>query len=223
VPYYITFDGGSGAGKGEIVLWLEKYLIEKGKRVTVAKDNELDPLRDYGKMMIPWCQKYGVDPQTFLLPLFVTGGKVAEQKLDSFGESDFILRDRSFITSFAYQPAAGTYTPDQVWELCVDHMGFRIPDVAVIVDADVEVAAVRVKWRKKSDIGLGGQMSGSIEKRRRIRQLFLDLPQVFSNRMPMVVIENSDPFTENPDTLRKHLDRSGQRLLNGLREKGVPV
>lgn len=39
--YYITFDGGSGTGKGTVIKEFENYLTGLGKKVKILRDNEI--------------------------------------------------------------------------------------------------------------------------------------------------------------------------------------
>lgn len=220
--YYITFDDGSGAGKGTIVAWVEQFLKSQNKSIFVLKDNQHDPLRDLGARMIAWCEANRVDRQTFLFPLFVAGGKIVEGKLVGLLQNhDFVLRDRSFVTSLAYQPASGTFTQEQVWSLYIDCMGFRIPDLAIIVDAEVDVALARINRRKQQDIGLGGKMSGDVAKRQRIRELFLSLPERLGTKMSILVLPNNDnlPESENDPAV---IENVGRKVLDNLKTGETP-
>ena len=221
---YITFDGGSGTGKGMVITWFEEHLKKQQKRVVVVKDNRLDPLRDYGAMMLGWCEANGVDRQTFLLPLFVAGGKIVEEKLDELlRQHDFLLRDRSFITSLAYQPASGCFSAEQLWDLFVRHMGFRVPDLAVIVDADINVALERINKRKQQDIGLGGKMSGGLDKRQRIREMFLALPEKLDGQLHALVVQNHDIPVDKPHAVRRHSEKICQQILRSLSSRGISL
>ena len=176
---YITFDGCSGTGKGTIIKALRVFLQERGHSVVIVRDNELDPLRNYSKMMLPWCQEYGIDRNVFLLPLIVVGRALADEKINFHSNPGFILRDRSFISSLGYTPDSA-YTQEQVWEVHTKYTDVRVPDMAVIVDAEVEIAMERESKRKQVDKGLGGKMSGNRENREAIRNNFLKIPEIFS-------------------------------------------
>lgn len=222
MSYYITFDGGSGTGKGTVIRYLAKYLEERGQRVTVLRGNQLDPLRDYGARMIRWCKKHRVNHQTFLLPLFAAGGAIGQKEIqEALSRSDFVIRDRSFVTSLGYEPTAGVFTPMQIWDLYVSYMDFLIPDLAIIIDTDVDVAMSRITQRENTDIGLGGKMSGDREHRERIREQFLALPQIFRAHMNMLVISNNDPYTDDTDELDQRMGKLVEVIVRFLTDKGA--
>lgn len=221
---YITFDGGSGTGKGMLISWLERYLLRKGKRVKVLRDNEIAPLRDHGALMLQWCQENNIDKAVFVFPLFVAGFKITDKVIEAELENyDFVLRDRSFVSSLAYRAAPGDLTQEQIWNLFVDHVKLHVPDVAAIVDSDVDVAMEREALRKQIDKGLGGKMSGSRENRVKIREYFLKLPEIFGDRMGIIVLQNNGKFTADQRVVARRIAVLGKKLLRFMSEKGVKV
>ncbi len=219
--FYITVDGGSGIGKGAIISWLENYLLTERKYVEVVRDNHICELRDEGAQMVGWCKKNGVDPNVFLLPLYVADHARVEYKLiGKLKENDFVLRDRSFVSSLAYRTASGVYTQEQVWDLYVNYANVLVPDLAIIVDADVDLAMDRERRRKKFDIGLGGKMSGDRENRIKIREQFLQIPRNFSGRMDVLIVENNGGYTEDAAVLEKRVGSACEQIVIRLKERG---
>ncbi len=219
---HMSFDGGSGAGKGTVIEWYRGYLSGCGKRTLVLKDNQIDPLRDLSTLMLPWCEQHKVNRNSFALPLFAAGAKLAEIRLtEALKRHDVVLRDRSFVSSLAYTPTSGDYDAEQVWSLYVDHMKIRVPDISVIVDADVDVAMARIEQRKQKDVGLGGKMSGDREHRLGIRKHFLTIPGLFEGRLQALVVENSDPFTDDPAVRQASVEKVGIRIIEFCKERGV--
>ncbi len=221
---YITLDGGSGVGKGAVINWLRDYFVIRGKRVTVLRDNQMDPLRSIGKDMVQWSKENDLNINDFLLPLFAAGYRISDEMLlEALGSYDIVLRDRSFISSMAYVPASGTFTPEQIWDLYVRHLRIRVPDVAVVVDADLHVASARIQKREKNDVGLGGKMSGNDAHRAAIRTYFLALPNTHGDRLNVMVVHNNDPHTDDPHDLQCSLEKVGLSIVEYCQQKGIAV
>lgn len=222
--YYLTFDGGSGTGKGTLIRWCETYLANSGKKVKVLRDNKIDILRDYGALMVPWCKKNEVDRAAFMFPLFVAGFKISDKIIaEELTGCDFLLRDRSFVSSLAYRAASGDLRQEQIWDIFINYMSLRIPDLAIITDADVDTAILREQSRKQNDIGLGGKMSGDRENRMRIRSFFLALPEVFEGRMNTVIVRNNGKFTEDERIIQKRIAASGRKVFEFMEKKGIKL
>lgn len=164
--------------------------------------------------MVSWCDHHGVNRRVFLLPIYAAGARMAEKPTtEALEKNDIVLRDRSFISSLAYTPGSGGYSQQQVWELHVDHLGIRVPDIAVIVDADVDIALERIARRKQKDIGLGGKISGDRGHREKVREQFLDIPKNFESRLRTFVVRNNDAYTDDPEALKKSLEKAGSSII----------
>lgn len=224
--FYITFDGGSGTGKGTIINSLYGRLIRRRfnrlNTVTILRDNELDPLREYGAKMLPWCEKNKIERKEFLLPLFVAGAAISEININScILRCDFVLRDRSFISALAYQ-TINSFSQEQLWDLYVNHVRVRIPNLVVIVDCNVEIALEREAKRKQGDKDLGGKISGNNEDRIKIRENFLKIPLIFSDRLNVVVIENSGEWIDDKNIIEQRTNAIVDEIVSNVKElKGV--
>lgn len=222
--HYVTFDGGSGVGKGAIIEWCAQYLRSHGKSVAVLCENRIDPLRDYGAMMVDWCEKNGVEKERFFLSLIAAGQKIAEKTLEeALLRHDVVLRDRSLFSSLAYRAASGVFTTEELWDLHVQHMGLTVPDLTVIVDADIDIALSRIASRDQKDIGLGGKMSGGREQRVSIRKCFLSLQDTFKGRAHIVVVTNNGLHTTDTKILNERLAVVCEPILVAMRADGVEL
>jgi thymidylate kinase len=217
---YVSFDGGSGVGKGALIEWCREYFSAQGKRVAVLKDNRLDPLRDTGALMLSWCAKNHVDQSDFLFPLFAAGYAHSDMYLnEALCHHDIVLRDRCFISSLAYVAASGRFDSEQIWSLYVESLRIRVPNVAVLVDADLDIATSRIKRRKQKDIGLGGKMSGDRNRREAVREHFLALPARFGDRVNMIAVSNNGAHTDDSKAFRASLDMVGEKIVEFCRQK----
>lgn len=218
---YVTFDGVSGVGKGTLIAWCKRYLEGRGEKIVLLEDNKTDPLRNYGAIMADWCKKNEVDHQTFLLPFFAAWAKFTEERLSELlSERGFVLRDRSFISALAYQSSSGIINPNKIWDLYVNYLRVRLPNLAVIVDVETEIAVSRVAQRKKRDIGLDGKMSNDKKRHQVIRERFLALPELFSADIDILVVSNNGEWTDNSELLEERLQKSGAEIISRLIEKG---
>jgi thymidylate kinase len=223
---YITFNGGSGTGKGTVIKHLATRLSGLGYSVAVLKDNRIDPLREHGAQMLAWCASHGVNRSAFLLPMFAAGNIMSAPCVDeALEQSDVVLRNGSFVTNLAY--TSGTtdlYSAEDVWDLYVNHLNMRLPDLAVILDADVTVASERMLRRTGNDIGLGGRISGDVGHRQRIREAFQALPEAFAGRLNAFVVSNNEPYSDDPDVLAQRIAGIVDEIANaaGLRGKRMP-
>ena len=219
---YVTFDGLSGTGKGAITSYCAHALRNQGVRVSVIEDRHVDPLRDLGARILPWCDREGISRNAFLLPLFAAGYCISDGIVErELSDADVVLRDRSFISSIGYVPPSGIYTTEQVFALYVEVLGLHLPDLAVIVDAPVTDAGERVAKRTKQDIGLGGKMAGDVAQRRAIRETFLDLPGRFGDRIRFLTVVNAGSYTDDAAARDARIAQAANPVLAFLAEKGV--
>jgi dTMP kinase len=120
----------------------------------------------------------------------------------ALAEGATVVCDRFVSSTCAYQGAAG-YDPRRVIELAEFAIGDSWPDVTIVLDVDVDAGFERIgrkphhagKHRKKS-AGEASLFEGSrpdamearpIEFHRRVRQLFLELPEYYPR--PVVVVD----------------------------------
>lgn len=217
---YITFDGCSGTGKDSLIACVARQLESSTRKVIVLADRDLDPLRDHAARMLPWVEKYGLHKQSFLFSLYVAGGMIAEEKVkEALRTYDIVLRNRSFITSLATQTCDDVFTQDDVMDLYMVYMNYMAPDLAVIVDSDVPIAMEREAKRSSQDKGLGGRMSGSADRRERMRRKYLEIPQRFHSWLDAIVVVNNGAFTEDAEEVGRRVTHVSLEVLGALSER----
>lgn len=220
---YVTVDGLSGSGKGTIIKWLNDHLVGLGRKVAVLETRRLDPLRDTGAKILPWCKKNGLNRQSFLLPLFAAGSLISDRAIKAAREeNEVVLSDRSWITNLAYTAGSTHLSQVQIWDLYANRIGLMIPDLAVIVDCDPGVAMERANKRKTHvDMGLGGKMSGDLEHQSRIRKEFLAIPTLFSQSLNVALVSNSGAYSDDEGVLRERLSKVGREIIASAELQGV--
>ena len=222
---YITVDGPSGTGKGAISKWLYEYFNNHKDHAMILRDNRLDPLREHAAKIVPWCKKRGLDPKTFLLPLFAAGYQISEQEVARLlGQGNTIIRDRSFISALAYQTSSRKFQPDEIWDLCVHYLGLQVPDCAVIVDCDVDVALERIKRRSQNDVGLGGKMSSGRTQHELVTNRFRELVATGywkPSGLNICYVYNNGPFSDDPAVIQAHMNLLGGAIIGHMEKTGV--
>ena len=146
---FVTFEGGEGAGKSTQIKMLAARLESEGMRVVLTREPGGSPgaeimrhlvLSGMGKLL-------GAEAETLL---FATArdDHVRTVILPALNQGIWVLCDRFFDSTRAYQGSLGKVAPDVLNAMQRVTIGDLKPDLTLILDVPVEVGLKRAAARR---------------------------------------------------------------------------
>lgn len=204
----VSFSGISGVGKTSFVNLAARILKEEARveRVAVFSENEHDPIRELTSAVGRWLKESNdgsLADEQILGVLFAVGRGLVRDALQTLRqEHEIVILDRCLWDNVAYQAEPGGLTEKEIFDLNC-RLGVRPPDLAVIIDGEIENCLRRRKLRDKRVVGTAGQMAGDYEKRQRIKERFLKLPELFPDCRIEVVANPGEPTADEEQRERQ--------------------
>lgn len=197
---FITLEGIDGAGKSTHLVWLAKFLKDKGLTVVVTREpggTELgEKLRE---LLLDGRQTMHAETETLLM--FAARREHLDKViLPALARGDWVISDRYMDASFAYQ-GAGRGVPLQKLTLLEGWVqGIFSPDLTLYFDVPAEIGKARVQSIKSAD----RFETESDQFFERIRQGYLQRAQQFRQRIS--VIDASLPIEQVQQNLMQLIE-----------------
>lgn len=153
--YFISLEGGEGAGKSTQIKLLKEWLENKGLAVCETREPGGSPSAEQIRDLV---LKGATDRWTSMTEaLLMTASRAehVERKIKpALQNGDWVICDRFFDSSIAYQGAGRGLGMDRVKELQTLVLGDFTPDLTLILDLPVEIGLRRAIAREsaKSDM-----------------------------------------------------------------------
>ncbi len=150
--YFISLEGGEGAGKstqhGRIVDWL----AARGKTVIEAREPGGTPVSEQIRQLLLDTRNAGLNPTAELLLMFAARSQLVQEVIrPALAEDKVVVCDRFADASYAYQGGGrqlGAATVASVESLVLNGLQ---PDLTLLFDVPVEVGMRRVAGRGAAD------------------------------------------------------------------------
>ncbi|UFZ05733.1 dTMP kinase [Bradyrhizobium ontarionense] len=148
---FVTFEGGEGAGKSTQIKMLADRLEKEGVRVVLTREPGGSPgaeimrhlvLSGMGKLL-------GPEAETLLFAA-ARDDHVRGVILPALNQGSWVLCDRFFDSTRAYQGSLGKVAPDVLNAMQRVTIGDLKPDLTVILDVPVDVGMQRAAARRGS-------------------------------------------------------------------------
>ncbi|MGJ4928678.1 dTMP kinase [Bradyrhizobium sp. HKCCYLS2038] len=148
---FVTFEGGEGAGKSTQIKMLADHLEKEGVRVVLTREPGGSPgaeimrhlvLSGMGKLL-------GPEAETLLFAA-ARDDHVRNVILPALNQGSWVLCDRFFDSTRAYQGSQGKVAPDVLNAMQRVTIGDLRPDLTVILDVPAEVGIKRAAERRGS-------------------------------------------------------------------------
>ncbi|MGJ4939424.1 dTMP kinase [Bradyrhizobium sp. HKCCYLS1011] len=149
---FVTFEGGEGAGKSTQIKMLAKRLEAAGVRNVSTREPGGSAgaeimrhlvLSGIGKLL-------GADAETLLFAA-ARDDHVRNVILPALNQGSWVLCDRFFDSTRAYQGSLGKVAPDVLNAMQRVTIGDLKPDLTIILDVPVEIGMQRAAVRRGSD------------------------------------------------------------------------
>ena len=145
VKLYIAFEGLVGCGKSTIMKMAVDWLKEKDYKVKTMEEPG-DAVRDI-------LGTYGIDDRIDTL-LFVADRLIQQKKLKDIPDDTILLSERCFLSTIAFQQSIlpgnlldmhNMFYKIEDIDMILDSETFLFPDIAIILDVDIEEGLNRKK------------------------------------------------------------------------------
>ncbi|MGC2781770.1 MAG: dTMP kinase [Bradyrhizobium sp.] len=148
---FVTFEGGEGAGKSTQIKMLANRLENEGVRIVLTREPGGSPgaeimrhlvLSGMGKLL-------GPEAETLLFAA-ARDDHVRNVILPALNQGSWVLCDRFFDSTRAYQGSLGKVAPDVLNAMQRVTIGDLKPDLTIILDVAVDVGMQRAAARRGS-------------------------------------------------------------------------
>ena len=168
---FITLEGGEGAGKSTQIQVIKDYLLTRGNDVVVTREpggtSEGQEIRN----LLVSGDKDKWSPLSETLLILADRAAHLERIIrPALAEGKYVVCDRFFDSTKAYQGVAGGLGLDVIHNLQQPVLGKTLPDVTLLLDIDPEKGLRRAQER-------GGELrfeSKTLAYHRTLRNAFLD-------------------------------------------------
>ena len=168
---FITLEGGEGAGKSTQIQVVKDYLLTRGNDVVVTREpggtSEGQEIRN----LLVSGDKDKWSPLSETLLIMADRAAHLERVIrPALAEGKYVVCDRFFDSTKAYQGVAGGLGLDVIHNLQQAVLGTTLPDVTLLLDIDPEKGLRRAQER-------GGELrfeSKTLAYHRTLRNAFLD-------------------------------------------------
>ncbi len=189
--FYLALEGGEGAGKTTLADLLRTQLEKAGHKVLVVREPGTTALGDeirrlvlHADEMTPWAEAFLFATQRAQL--------VAEVVAPALARGEFVISDRSFYSSLAYQGGARGLGIDRVRALNLLAVEGVVPNLVVVLGVDHEIGMAR----QDDPDRIGGEHA---EFQARVTEAYLELARQEPDRVVVV------PANDDAETVAKRI------------------
>lgn len=204
--FFITFEGGEGAGKTTQINLVSDYLTQNGYEVITTREPGGTPEAEKIRKLLVTSDGGNWSPEAEIL-LFFTARvmHLRDLILPALEQGKIVICDRFTDSTRAYQSYGRGYDPEKIETIKKLVMGDLEPDLTIIFDIDPEIGIKRSLDRNGSD----AQSEVRFEKadmdfHKRMREGYLKIAKTFPDRCKVI---NASIQQENIlDSIIKILD-----------------
>ncbi len=142
---FITLDGVDGGGKSTQVQLLMDWLIAQGYSVRSFRDPGSTRLGEALREVLLHRQEIPLAATSEMLLYMASRAQLVEEVLrPALAECDYVITDRYLLANVVYQGVAGGLNPDSIWQVGRVATGGLSPDLTIVLDLPVDIAAQRI-------------------------------------------------------------------------------
>ncbi len=142
--FFLSFEGGEGSGKSTQIRLLEKYLKECGIETIVTREPGGSVGAEDIRNLLVQRNSYQWQPLTEVLLLYAARFEHVETVIKpALKKGIWVLCDRFFDSTFAYQGAGHKLTFEQIKHIHDEVLGDFSPDLTLLLDIDPEIGLKR--------------------------------------------------------------------------------
>lgn len=171
--FFISFEGGDGAGKSSQIGRLADELRRRGKTVRVTREpGGSDGAETIRKLLVEGgAERWS--PMAEALMMYAARADHLERVIrPALDRGEFVITDRFADSSMAYQGIAGALGEETVSRIHALVVGEDDPDITIILDVPIAVGLARAGGRGAAETRFESKGAGYQEK---VRQAFLKI------------------------------------------------
>ena len=173
---FIVLDGPDGCGKSTQTLMLYDWLKSQEVEVVTFRDPGGTAVGEKVREILLNPEHVEMSVRTELLLYMASRAQLWAEKIKpALGADKCVVLDRWVTSTCAYQGFAGGYRVERVVEIAEASLERVWPDLAIVLDIDVETAA------KRMDRALDRMEQKPAEYHKKVRQGFLQLSRFNDN------------------------------------------
>lgn len=182
--FFISFEGGDGAGKSSQIGRLADMLRADGHTVRITREpGGSDGAEVIRKLLVEGAAERW-SPMTEALMMYAARADHLEKIiLPALDRGEVVITDRFADSSMAYQGIAGALGPDIVKRLHSLVVGANDPDITIILDVPTEIGLSRAGGRGASESRFESKGAAYQE---RVRQAFLEIARKNPDRCVVI-------------------------------------
>jgi dTMP kinase len=151
--YFITFEGGEGAGKSTVIKSAERFLIDNGFDVMVTREPGGIDIAEQIRHVILNTNNTAMDPRTeALLYAAARSQHLAEKVIPALEKGQVVLCDRFIDSSLAYQGYARGLGIEEVWSINAFAINGLMPDLTIYLDIDPNLGLSRIEAESSREV-----------------------------------------------------------------------
>lgn len=143
--WFITVEGGEGAGKTTLIEGIASELNKQGLRVMTTREPGGIPIAEQIRGIVLDQANTAMDARTEAL-LYAAARRqhLAEKVMPALAEGKVVICDRFVDSSLAYQGYARGLGMDEVWSINRFAIEGAMPDLTLLMDLSPEVGLARI-------------------------------------------------------------------------------
>jgi dTMP kinase len=182
--FFITFEGGEGAGKSTLISQLATFFKSQGEEVLITREPGGSPLGDeIRKLILNHSETVAICPKAELFLFLASRSQhVTEVIAPALERGCIVLCDRFQDSSIAYQGFARKLGMAEVIQYGAWAANGLEADLTFYLDVPVEIGLARAKGAIKEEVS-DRMESEKIEFHQKVRRGFLTLLDLYPRRM----------------------------------------
>ena len=144
--FFVTFEGGEGAGKTTLINRVYDYLTSKGNDVIKTREPGGTELGKHVRELVLHKEDYHPTKRSELFLFLADRAQhVEEMILPALEQEKIVLCDRFNDSTLAYQGAARSFDREVLKGFCAFAVNDLVPDLTLFLDLDPEIGLMRAK------------------------------------------------------------------------------
>ncbi len=186
--WFITIEGGEGAGKSTLIERLAHILRQEGREVVVTREPGGIPIAEKIREVILDRAHTAMDARTEAL-LYAAARRqhLAEKVEPALAQGKVVLCDRFVDSSLAYQGYARGLGMDAVWEINRFAVQDTMPDATIYMDVSPETGLARIAQAAEREVNRLDLERKSFHEK--VREGYLLLMEQFPERIVRIDAE----------------------------------
>jgi dTMP kinase len=183
--YFITIEGGEGAGKTTVIIQASAYLSSLGYEVVTSREPGGIEIAEQIRGVILDKKNTKMDGRTEAL-LYAAARRqhLVEKVVPSLNEGNIVLCDRFIDSSLAYQGHARGLGIKEVMAINSFAIDRFMPDLTLYLDVLPEVGLTRIHSHDQREINRLDLESAAFHQK--VREGYLQLAELFADRIVTV-------------------------------------